>query len=193
MAVRQHYTDSVKTALISSILNRCNGAIDCSDGSDEDEKFCDPVETEEYFVCCTYNKKIPLKNVCDNFDDCARDKSDSYLEACEKKIGSLKCMKPLSASDPPWTITPFIEINHDQLGDGVEDCSFGMDEICAWKTNFEWVHPLEREAGYLEFLDNLESNPAATRWYLMATEDQIQKLGHQYEVRFLLSQFLCES
>ena len=72
-----------------------------------------------------------------------------------------------------------------QLYDGVEDCLYGRDEICAWKKNLDrWVYPLNSGSarGYSEFMDKLESNPAATRWYTMATEEEIEKLGHRYEV-----------
>ena len=61
--------------------------MDCEDGSDEDERYCDTSQTEGYFVCCSVNKKIPSDKVCDNFDDCSRDKTDSYLEACQIETG----------------------------------------------------------------------------------------------------------
>ena len=162
-----------------NIENRCDGKVHCSDASDEKAAFCDPAATNGFFVCCTANTKIPESKVCDNFDDCPRDRSDQFLDTCSDKTGGkLKCLMPGNSVDDLTVIT----ITPEQLNDGKEDCMFDADENCGWKRKAaDWIHPLKQDGvkEYFDFLDLLEKNPAASRWYTMATRDEIETLGHK--------------
>ena len=161
--------------------------MDCSDGSDEKEEICDKTKLGANFVCCTTNRVISENETCDIFDHCPRDKSDQYLETCAHKTGgALKCLAALAPGASLWKIPDLITIQASQLNDGKEDCMFGIDETCAWKNNRDtWIDPFKSKKyqQYFQFLNWLETNPAATRWYSMATRKQIAILGHAYDVR----------
>ena len=160
--------------------------MDCSDGSDEYSKYCDLSQTENVFVCCTSNTVIPLSKVCDDYDDCPRDKSDQYLNACRNKTGSLMCLAPITMpiTDSGYEV---ITIREDQFNDGQHNCQFGVDEVCIWKDNLEqWISPFDNDEfeRYMQFLDFLGTAPSFARWFLMAETDDILEMGHQYKVRF---------
>ena len=162
---------------------------DCPDGSDEDEQFCDLSQTKGFFVCCTENKKVTVDKVCDIFDDCPRDKSDQFLEAClEKTGGELNCLEYHHVLQGFWSFSVELvpkTISRGQLNDGVPDCINGMDETCGWKQNLpNWVDPFKTPEfyEYLNFLEMLETNPAGSRWYTMVSREELEKLGHNYEV-----------
>ena len=92
-------------------------------------------------------------------------------------------MAPLGPVDKAWNITPLIDITSSQLNDGVQDCLYGIDEICSWKAKmYNWMNPLDSAQNYMQFMNSLESNPASTREYIMATRKEIRKLGHRNEV-----------
>ena len=166
---------------------RCDGKFDCPDASDELEQFCDPQLTENDFVCCTWNKKILKSQVCDKFDDCLRDRSDQLLESCVNKTnGLLFCYQP---TDIIYHFSA-TQINKEQLNDGVEDCLFGVDENCGWKKHAKsWIHPYKTGEilEYFHFNELLRNNPAGSRWYTMATREEIRQLGHRFEVRIVIS------
>ena len=170
------------------VSNRCDGNFDCPDGSDETEEFCDLSLNQDVFICCSGRTKVPLDHLCDGFDDCLRDKSDQFLAACFEPLqNKVSEEQLLTCPEPGYAYWQglFIRINKDQLNDGISDCLFDIDETCAWKNNLEnWVSPTKTEEfqEYLEFLRLAKENPSATRWYTMATEEEISVLGHSYEV-----------
>ena len=156
--------------------------MDCTDGSDEFPKYCDPELTKEYFVCCTSNTIIPSSKACDEYDDCPRDKSDQYLRACQNKIGALKC---LAARKSPGTDYSVITLREGQLHNGISDCEYEVDETCSWKENQQdWSNPFATEDYnlYESFLTMLDTEPSATRWFYMASPEEIRLMGHKYKV-----------
>ena len=90
-----------------------------------------------------------------------------------------------------YLTTPRVKtIIEEQLNDGFQHCLHSTDENCGWKDNLnKWVNPLKSEKfqEYFNFLQLLENNPSATRWFTMATVEEIKLLGHRYEV----SEELC--
>ena len=152
--------------------------------------------TKDEFVCCTMNKKIPMNQVCDDYDDCARDKSDQVLEACQKKTkGKLYCFSPSITRGNTKLTYRAIEITDSQLNDGKEHCKFGVDENCSWKVNSKvWVHPYKTKdfIDYFEFLKLLETKPTSSRWFTMATKEEIQHLGHNFKVRWSVSSLVLK-
>ena len=179
------------------MLCRCNGEFDCPDGSDETEDFCDLSQNRDVFICCSGTTKVPLEHLCDGFDDCPRDKSDQFLAACFEPIQNnvsetqeMFC----PARGPAYSEGYFINIKKEQLNDGISDCLFDIDETCAWKNNLkDWISPTKNKEfeEYLEFLRLAKESPSATRWYTMATQEEIAQLGHSYEVgdRFVFSAY----
>ena len=81
---------------------RCDGRIDCDDGSDEDINFCDQDLIKDDFICCTANKRISKDRACDDVIDCFRDMSDEFLQACINKTekGELVCLPPEKSKQP---------------------------------------------------------------------------------------------
>ena len=82
---------------------------------------------------------------------------------------------------------PRIEtIEERQINDGTDDCLHSTDENCGWKDNLNnWMNPFKsaKFQEYFSFLQLLENNPSATRWFTMARVDEIKLLGHKYEVK----------
>ena len=134
-------------------------------------------------MCCTENRRIPEENLCDTFDDCIRDRSDQFLEACTHKTnGELVCLKSFFDG---LIIYPDI-LSPQDIYDDSEHCMNGIDEICVWKRNLQkWQDPFKSSQfqEYLEFMELVESNPASTRWYTMVSREEAELLGHTYEVR----------
>ena len=91
------------------------------------------------------------------------------------------CMAPKQ----PGSGEQIITISRSQVGDGRKDCEDEVDETCAWKyRRSNWVDPfLTRDYEvYSKFIDLLGTEPAAARWYTMASPEQIKQMGHKLAV-----------
>ncbi len=167
---------------------RCNGEFDCPDGSDETEELCDLSQNQDVFICCSDATKVPLDHLCDGFVDCLRDKSDQFLAACFEPLeNNVNETQPMTCAKPgkSYSEGSLTTVFKSQLNDGVADCLFDIDETCAWKNNLKnWVSPTKTDEfqEYLEFLRLAKESPSSTRWYTMATKEEISLLGHSYEV-----------
>ena len=179
---------------------RCDNNFDCDDGSDENEDICDSLRNrhETHFTCCSSDRKVLREHLCDGYDDCPRDKSDQFLEACEQNPTPFKTEAEPGYFHCPKAATQYLygvfnnQISRSQLGDNIVDCLFSLDETCSWKHNLQnWRDPTKFDKYYLEYVDfmkMLRQNPISAKWYTMVSKEQARDLGHEEQVVIILAQ-----
>ena len=98
--------------------------------------------------------------------------------------GELYCFMPYGGES--LYMREILGVTESQLNDGNIDCMFAADETCVWKSSTKpWQHPYKGGdfSEYFKFLELLATKPASSRWYTMATREEIYQLGHDIEVR----------
>ncbi|XP_053602777.1 modular serine protease isoform X3 [Plodia interpunctella] len=111
---------------------KCDGIVDCRDGSDETHPLCRNNKCQSNWFRCTYGACVDGTAPCNGIQECA-DNSDELLPRCRNATievnGQFKCdngeMIPASSHC-----------------DGIADCSDGSDEnikACAGKTCYSYL------------------------------------------------------
>ena len=87
-----------------------------------------------------------------------------------------------------------MNVTESQIGDGIQDCQFGLDETCGWKSKLQfWRDPTKFNVDYveyMEFLGELSSKPRFATWFTMATPE-VKELGHEFEVSSMSVSFFA--
>lgn len=95
----------------------CDGDKDCNDGSDEDEKYCKGVCSEQQFTCEASKRCIPLAWKCDGVVDCGpNDHSDE--RNCSKSTVCFASSFPLLKLSCGGQRSPFATRRSSSAGTG---------------------------------------------------------------------------
>ncbi|KAI5630666.1 low-density lipoprotein receptor domain class A domain-containing protein [Phthorimaea operculella] len=109
-----------------SFFGKCDGTVDCPDGSDETFPLCRKMQCQSNWFRCTYGACVDGTATCNGVQECA-DNSDELLPRCRNQTdevgGQFKCDDGQS-------------ISASEHCDGVVNCADGSDETiksCAAK------------------------------------------------------------
>ncbi|XP_058982504.1 modular serine protease-like [Musca domestica] len=109
-----------------SVEKRCDGPVDCSDGSDEIAENCIHFAPDcpSYSFTCSYGACVAGVVRCDNTTECA-DRSDEF--ACKNE--DPQHHRGTCGPDQMQCLTSKECISRDDMCDGIKNCKDGSDEI----------------------------------------------------------------